>query len=89
MLLIPTQLLINEQFVKGEGTLISVLNPSTGTEITQVPEASMAQIEAAVIAAEVAFKTWKKPPLVIARPCYYHWQMQLKQMQKILLSLNR
>ena len=60
MLLIPTQLLINEQFVKGEGTLISVLNPSTGTEITQVPEASMAQIEAAVIAAEVAFKTWKK-----------------------------
>lgn len=60
MLFIPTQLLINEQFVKGEGTLISVLNPSTGTEITQVPEASMAQIEAAVIAAEVAFKTWKK-----------------------------
>ncbi len=60
MLLIPTQLLINEQFVRGEGTLISVLNPSTGTEITQVPEASMAQIEAAVEAAGAAFKTWKK-----------------------------
>jgi aminobutyraldehyde dehydrogenase len=60
MLLIPTHLLINEKFVKGEGTLISVLNPSTGTEITQVPEASMAQIEAAVKAAEAAFKTWKK-----------------------------
>jgi aminobutyraldehyde dehydrogenase len=55
-----TQLLINGQFVKGEGTQISVLNPSTGTEITQVAEASTAQIEAAVKAAETAFKTWKK-----------------------------
>jgi aminobutyraldehyde dehydrogenase len=60
MLDIPTKLLINGQFVKGDGTLISVLNPSTGTEIIQVAEASMAQIEAAVRAAETAFKTWKK-----------------------------
>ena len=60
MLNIPTQLLINGKFVKGEGAPISVLNPSTGTEITQIAEASIAQIEAAVIAAENAFKTWKK-----------------------------
>jgi len=60
MLNIPTQLLINGKFVKGEGAAISVLNPSTGTEITQIAEASIAQIEAAVIAAENAFKTWKK-----------------------------
>jgi aminobutyraldehyde dehydrogenase len=57
---IPTQLLINGQFVKGEGAPIDVLNPSTGAEITQVNEASMAQIEAAVKAASEAFKTWKK-----------------------------
>jgi aminobutyraldehyde dehydrogenase len=55
-----TQLLINGQFVKGEGAAISVLNPSTGLEITQVAEASMAQIEAAVSAAATAFKTYKK-----------------------------
>ena len=55
-----TKLLINGQFVKGEGAPISVLNPATGAEITQVNEASMAQIEAAAKAAEAAFKTWKK-----------------------------
>ncbi len=57
---IPTQLLINGKFVKGEGAPISVLNPATGAEITQVNEASQAQIEAAVKAAAAAFNTWKK-----------------------------
>jgi aminobutyraldehyde dehydrogenase len=60
MLNIQTQLLINGQFVKGEGTLICVLNPATGEEITQVAEASLAQIETAVKAATDAFKSWKK-----------------------------
>ena len=55
-----TKLLINGQFVKGEGEPISVLNPSTGLEITQVSEASMAQIQQAVAAAATAFKTYKK-----------------------------
>ena len=55
-----TKLFINGQFVKGEGAAISVLNPATGAEITQVNEASLAQIEAAVSAAAAAFKTYKK-----------------------------
>ena len=55
-----TKLLINGQFIKGEGAAISVLNPATGAEITQVNEASVAQIESAVIAAVTAFKTYKK-----------------------------
>ncbi len=55
-----TRLLINGQFVKGEGEPISVINPSTGLEITQVAEASMAQIQQAVAAAATAFKTYKK-----------------------------
>ena len=45
---IQTQLFINGKFVKGEGALISVLNPATGAEITQIAEASLAQIEMAV-----------------------------------------
>ena len=57
---IQTQLLINGQFVKGEGAANSVLNPATGEEICVVNEASMAQIEAAVTAAATAFKTYKK-----------------------------
>ena len=57
---IQTQLFINGKFVKGEGALISVLNPATGAEITQIAEASLAQIEMAVSAAATAFKSWKK-----------------------------
>ena len=57
---LQTKLLINGQFVIGEGAAISVLNPSTGGEIAQVNEASLAQIEAAASAATSAFKTWKK-----------------------------
>ena len=55
-----TQLLINGQFIKGEGAPISVLNPATGAEICFVNEASQTQIESAVIAAATAFKTYKK-----------------------------
>lgn len=55
-----TQLLINGNFVVGEGAPITVINPSTGLEITQVNEASLPQIEAAANAAATAFKTWKK-----------------------------
>ena len=57
---ISTKLLINGQFVTGEGAAISVVNPATGAEIIQVNEASMAQIESAVRAAAAAFKTYKK-----------------------------
>lgn len=57
---IQTQLLINGEFIKGEGALISVLNPATGEEITQVAEASIEQIQQAVNAAAIAFKEWKK-----------------------------
>ncbi len=60
MLTIPTQLFINGKFVKGEGELIDVINPSTGQVITQIAEASLAQIQAAVTAASVAFNSWKK-----------------------------
>ncbi|MDI1361393.1 gamma-aminobutyraldehyde dehydrogenase [Methylotenera sp.] len=55
-----TQLLINGKFVIGEGALISVLNPATEAEITQVAEASLAQIQQAVSAAASAFSSWKK-----------------------------
>ncbi len=55
-----TKLLINGQFVQGEGAAISVLNPASGAEICQVNEASIAQIEAAASAAAAAFKTYKK-----------------------------
>lgn len=84
-----TQLLINGKFVKGEGALISVLNPATEVEITQVAEASLAQIQQAVSAAASAFSSWKKPRRAIAQPCCLNLQTPLNLTQKVLLNLNR
>ena len=55
-----TDLLIDGQFVKGEGEAERVLNPSTGELLVQVPEASPEQINRAVQAAAHAFETWSE-----------------------------
>jgi aminobutyraldehyde dehydrogenase len=53
-----TRLLINGALVIGEGRMERVLDPASGTPIAQVPEASRAQVDAAVAAAEAAFGGW-------------------------------
>jgi aminobutyraldehyde dehydrogenase len=55
-----TRLLINGALVQGEGQTESVLDPATGKPIVQVPEASGAQVDAAVAAAEGAFGAWSR-----------------------------
>ena len=50
-----TKLLINGKLVAGEGKVEDVLNPATGKVLARVPEASRAQIDAAVKAADAAF----------------------------------
>ncbi len=55
-----TRLLIDGAFVAGEGAVETILNPATGETITEVPEASPAQIDAAVAAAETAFPAWAR-----------------------------
>jgi aminobutyraldehyde dehydrogenase len=53
-----TKLLINGALVAGEGAAEKVLDPATGKCIAEVPEASAAQVNAAVIAAEGAAPGW-------------------------------
>ena len=53
-----TKLLINGALVAGEGTAERVLDPATGKCIAEVPEASRAQVDAAVAAAEAAGAGW-------------------------------
>ena len=53
-----TQMLIGSKFEAGTETEEKVLNPKTGETILDLPEASLAQIDAAVDAAEKAFDTW-------------------------------
>ena len=55
-----TKLLINGKLVAGEGKVEDVLNPATGKTLARVPEASRAQIDAAVKAADAAFEGWAR-----------------------------
>ncbi|OOW00881.1 gamma-aminobutyraldehyde dehydrogenase [Pseudomonas sp. MF4836] len=55
-----TCLLINGQLIAGEGEKLSVLNPSLGTTLVEIPEASLAQVDAAVCAADAAFDAWSQ-----------------------------
>ena len=53
-----TKLLINGTLTRGEGTVERVLDPATGNCIAEVNEASRAQIDSAVTAAEAAAAGW-------------------------------
>ena len=53
-----TLLLIDGAFVAGEGAVEKILDPASGRCIADVPEASAAQVNAAVAAAEAAAAGW-------------------------------
>ncbi|MCU1721404.1 gamma-aminobutyraldehyde dehydrogenase [Pseudomonas sp. 5P_5.1_Bac1] len=55
-----TKLLINGQLVAGEGPGHDVLNPSRGTTLVTINEATSAQVDAAVRAADHAFDAWSQ-----------------------------
>ncbi|MDH4556413.1 gamma-aminobutyraldehyde dehydrogenase [Pseudomonas sp. BN417] len=55
-----TRLLINGQLIPGEGEALDVLNPATGAVLEKIPEASEAQVDAAVRAAHAAFEGWAR-----------------------------
>ena len=55
-----TQLLIAGKLVAGEGAAEQVVNAASGERIATVPEASVAQVQAAVAAAERAFGGWAR-----------------------------
>ena len=57
-----TQLLIAGKLVTGEGNAEVVLDSASGKQIASVNEASPAQVEAAVAAAERAFPAWARTP---------------------------
>lgn len=52
------QLLINGELVNGEGEKQPVYNPATGEVLLEIAEASPAQVDAAVLAADRAFSEW-------------------------------
>ena len=58
--MMETRLLINGALIGGEGAPEGILDPASGAQIAQVPEASRAQVDAAVAAAKAAFGGWSQ-----------------------------
>ena len=58
--IMETEMLIGASFIKGEEQEENILNPRSAETILNLPEASPAQIEAAVTAARGAFSTWAR-----------------------------
>lgn len=56
----PLDMLIGDRFVPGEGDGEAIIGPATGDLIETVAEASAAQVDAAVRAAERAFESWSR-----------------------------
>jgi aminobutyraldehyde dehydrogenase len=54
------KLLIDGEFVRGEGPAEAILDPATGAAIASIPEASPAQVAAATRAADAAFASWSR-----------------------------
>ncbi len=57
---LSTQLLIDGQFVTGDGQAEPILNPANGEQIAAVPEASFEQVNRAVNGAQRAFAQWSR-----------------------------
>jgi len=55
-----TQLLIGTKFGAGQGAAERIVNPRNGQLIVELPEASDAQVDAAVEAAAGAFESWSR-----------------------------
>jgi aminobutyraldehyde dehydrogenase len=58
--MLDTKMLIGSKFVTGTEAPDAVLNPKTEAKIVDLPDASPAQVDEAVNAAEKAFQTWSR-----------------------------
>ena len=58
--MLDTQMLIGSNFVAGTEAPEAVINPKTEETIVALPDASPAQVDAAVNAAATAFQSWSR-----------------------------
>lgn len=54
------KMLINGELVSGDGAALDVFNPSAGSVLCTIAEASTAQVNAAIDAADAAFDSWSQ-----------------------------
>jgi len=56
---------INGRFVEADGDRVTVINPSTGEEISTIPDSSQSVVDEAIDAAEKAQAAWAELPTVV------------------------
>ena len=54
---------IGGEHVAGDGSLIEVIDPATGSAVASVPAGSAADVDRAVTAAQAAFREWSQVPV--------------------------
>ncbi|CAG2100389.1 unnamed protein product, partial [Medioppia subpectinata] len=80
-----TKLFINGQFVESKtNEWIDLKNPATNELVTRVPKSTDAEMEAAVSAADNAFKTWSKTSVLTRQQTMFKLQALIKQNLKRL-----
>lgn len=81
-------LLIDGQFVASQtGQWRDVVNPATQDVLAHVPFATSAEVDAAVAAAQKAFKTWRKTPIGTRARIFLKYQQLIREHMKELAAL--
>ena len=81
-------LLIDGQFVESATTdWKDVVNPATQAVLAKVPFATSAEVDAAVAAAQAAFKTWRKTPVGTRARIFLKYQQLIREHMGELAAL--
>ena len=86
---VPTvKLLIDGKFVESRTTeWRDVVNPATQEVLARVPFATAAEVDAAVAAAKVAFKTWRKTPIGTRARVFLKYQQLIREHMQELAAI--
>jgi len=80
---------INGEWLAGGNSFV-VTNPATGEHVGQVPDCTDADIEAALVAADTAFKAWKKTTAYERSALLYRaWELMLARKNELAEIMTR
>jgi malonate-semialdehyde dehydrogenase (acetylating)/methylmalonate-semialdehyde dehydrogenase len=82
------KLLIDGEFVESRTTeWRDVVNPATQAVLARVPFATAAEVDAAVAAAQRAFRTWRKTPIGTRARIFLKYQQLIREHMKELAAI--
>jgi len=86
---VPTvKLLINGEFIESKSTQWrDIVNPATQQVLARVPFATADEMEAAVVSAREAFKTWRKTPIGARARVFLKYQQLIRENMKELAAI--